>query len=381
MMTTKPTVPTKAVQEKMHHNLVSTFGMNKGEAERLVEEVIRGGGSPDDIVVAAPHMAKLRDFEQSNKGYEDYVLFVDELFSDDLQAEAAQFVHFVHLRYEGFKDYPVKFDQQWVKEGEFNNLLNEIYAPRNVDLLMSVCPDLEERLVVQKDKHQQKIYIHAKRRDPELALRWLVSHKKRTLPVHHKHLIDDMQVLIKMKRSIDERTPISRFIAKKNDETVNVLDALAMRGVLTPMGVYPAKAMLEKTVECIHQMVADRQIASLVKPAPAATTRENLLSRLTGFKGKLIASLAASAMIFSTANLQNDVNLDKILELSAQQQKVATAVQLSVETDKTATITSDTIVEQWCAQYIKKSEAQAEQCREVEQKPPAKPSSAVKRKQ
>jgi hypothetical protein len=350
-MSVKPTKPSQTTQDKMQHNLVSFFGMKETEAARLIEEVVRGGGSPDDIVNTARHAGTISDFEETHKGYDDYVLFVDELFSEGLEDQAARFVHFVHLRYDGFENYPVDFDKKWVKDSDFNPLLNELYAPRNVDLLMNVCPELEERLVSQKDKHQQKIYTHAKRRDPEIALKWLVNHKKRSLPVHHQQLMDDMQVLIKMKRTIDERNPISKFIAKKSQNTFNVLDALAMRGVLTPMGVYPAKAILENTVSYIHQLVQDKRISSMIKPMEAAQTRDNLLTRLSKFKGKLIASLAASALIFSTANLQNTVDLNEMQVLIERQQKVATSVQLQAETQKTPEKTEKSIVEQWCVNY------------------------------
>jgi hypothetical protein len=319
--------------------LVKSLGATKKEAKATVKSVIHESKNQTRAKQYDLEYRRLNAFEKANKGYEDYILYVHEIFATGLGDQAALFVDSVKKRYQNFADYAVEFDKNFVKEDDNNALLNELYAPRNVDLLMQACPELEDRLLSQKKDFEQRLYQHIKQRDPELALTWLVDHKKPRIKAQKSALADAMKSVLGDKSTLSEETPIGDFLSRKGASIVSsdgvekldatAVNALYMRKVVTPLGSLPAKRIMRETlarVEELSPMMA--RMTEKTALSPPAKTRKGLLGRLDKYKGHLMASVVATMMIFSSANLQVQDGLSSLIGLVKHNQQASVELQL-----------------------------------------------------
>jgi hypothetical protein len=246
-------------------------------------------------------------FEKQNDGYENYVLFVNQLFKAGNEVNRDQFLAMLNKRYDNFDNYPIKFDDKYVSESTDNPLMNEVFSFRNIDLLMEAAPNIEEELLEKRTANERERYSQVVKKDPLLAFDYLMSSEKNIYKKARVLLESEVDSVIENGIDSNKLDMIDSFVKRKTISTQNMLNGISKRRKITPLGTLPAKKILENVQSNIS---AFNKIKKKVKIKDESTinftvakTFNELFGRLKKFKKKILTTAA----IFSTLALTSAV--------------------------------------------------------------------------
>lgn len=199
------------------------------------------------------------NFNNENKGFENYILFVNKIFEPQNIEKRDQFLQMLNERYDKFENYDIKFNQRFVVDDKNNPLINEIFSIRNVDLLMESDSELYKQFLEDKNK---VLYDDLLNIDPSLAFEYLVHSEKRM----SKKSKQDFNERISKALSNEENDLITQNLESKGVNTVknflnltskeqlntNALDGLFIRKKVTPLGTLPVKKIIQSTNDAIE---------------------------------------------------------------------------------------------------------------------------------
>jgi hypothetical protein len=232
-------------QEKILKNLGKVLlgnieGIDQKEALKGVDSFLNDERNKKKKEKLNSEYQDLVDFSAKNNGYEDYILLVSELFNDDMKNEREIFFKVLKERYQNFDDYNVKFNDNYVQKSDNNPFINEMFSKKNVDILLMVAPNIEDRLLEKKTDSEKRLFLAVKKKDPVLALELLVSHKKNMNNTFKRELYDKVKVALD-KKSVDlKNKSIAEFITDSQD----VLSGIFMSKAIRPLGALPAKKII-----------------------------------------------------------------------------------------------------------------------------------------
>ncbi len=199
------------------------------------------------------------NFNNQNKGFENYILFVNKILESNNTDSRDQFLQMLNERYDNFENYDVNFNSRFVEDSNNNPMINEIFSIRNADLLMEAEPELYKQFLENKN---ETLYYDLLEEDPSLAFEYLVHTEKRL----SKKLKEDLNTRISNALDNEENNAISRKLESKGVSAVkrfldtsskeqfdtNALDGLFIRKKVTPLGTLPVKRIISSTNECIE---------------------------------------------------------------------------------------------------------------------------------
>lgn len=195
----------------------------------------------------------MQSFNKENEGYEDYILFVSTLLEDEFKDERNKYFEMLYKRYNNFDDYFINYDQYYIKDvNPKENIINEFYSKRNLDLLLIAAPNIEEHLLKSKKKSELSIFRELKSKNPMMALELLVSHKKTMNKVFKKEMYDRFRSEISKKKLSNMDFTILSFIKENNQDFKDeILNGIYIRKKVTPLGTLPANKLIKETKSCI----------------------------------------------------------------------------------------------------------------------------------
>lgn len=278
-------------------------------------------------------------FNQNNKGYEDYILFVSEIFSPDMENECSNYINLLNKRYE-FNNS--KLNGKYIDDNKNNDLINEIFSKRNLDLLLVSAPNIETRLESQKVQSEINMYNHLKKNDPLLALELLVSHKKRLNKTFKKEMLTRFSEAFAKRENINpDKSAISSFIsAKQENSNDNILNGMYIRKKITPLGTLPVKSLILQANNAIEKFKnlrikeADILIAAsnkkinedIIQPAK---DKQSFIERIRKIGSTLFIALAVTTASFMPIKTNIHAE-DEILSQMNSQAKIQREVEVEI---------------------------------------------------